>query len=70
MTLTDTLANVRAEALLHSLADTGAEVEPQAIYLLKPNAKVETLSEVLVYTQEHKFSQVQALSVTDTLIRY
>ena len=69
-TLSDTLANVRGEALFHALADTGAAVEAEALYLLKPYAEVETLSEVLVYTQKHKFSQVQALSVTDTLVRY
>ena len=50
MTLSDTLANVRAEALFHALADTGAEVEPQAIYVLKPFAEVDTLNEVLFYT--------------------
>ena len=59
-TLSDTLAIVRAEALFHALADTGAEVEAEALYVLKPYAEVETLNEVLVYTQEHKFSQVQA----------
>lgn len=63
-TLRETLANVRAEALLHSLADTGAEVEAEIFYVLKPYAEVETLNEVeavaLVYTQDHKFSQVQA----------
>ena len=62
-TLSDTLANERAEALLHDLADTGAEVEAEALYVLKPYAEVETLNEVeavaLVYTQDHKFSQVQ-----------
>lgn len=68
--LPETLANVRAEALLHSLADTGAEVEAETFYVLKPYAEVETLNEVeavaLVYTQDHKFSEVQAKSVTDT----
>ena len=63
-TLRETLANVRAEALLHSLDDTGAEVEAETFYVLKPYAGVETLNEVeavaLVYTQHHKFSQVQA----------
>ena len=63
-TLTDTLANVRAEALFHALADTEAEIEAGAIYVLKPYAEVETLNKVkpvvLVYTQKHKFSQVQA----------
>ena len=63
-TLRDTLANVRAEALLHALVDTGAEVEAETFYVLKPYAEVETLNEVeavaLVYTQDHKFSQVQA----------
>lgn len=63
-TLRETLANVRAEALLHSLADTGVEVEAETFYVLKPYAEVETLNEVeavaLVYTQDHKFSQVQA----------
>ena len=63
-TLRETLANVRAEALLHSLADTGGEVEAETFYVLKPYAEVETLNEVeavaLVYTQDHKFSQVQA----------
>ena len=63
-TLRDTLANVRAEALLHALADTGPEVEAETFYVLKPYAEVETLNEVeavaLVYTQDHKFSQVQA----------
>ena len=58
-TLSDTLANVRAEALLHALADTGAEVEADALYVLKPYAEVETLNEVLVYTQDHNFSKVQ-----------
>ena len=63
-TVSDTLANVRAEALFYALADTGEEVEAEAPYVLKPYAKVETLNKVeavaLVYTQEHKFSQVQA----------
>ena len=63
-TLSDALANVRTEALLHALADTGAEVEAEALYVLKPYAEVETLNKVeavaLVYTHEHKFSQVQA----------
>ena len=63
-TLRDTLANVRAEALLHAPADTGVEVEAETFYVLKPYAEVETLNEVeavaLVYTQDHKFSQVQA----------
>ena len=59
-TLSDTLANVRAEALFYALADTGAEVEAEALYVLKPYAEFETLNKVLVYTQEHKFSQVQA----------
>ena len=36
-----TLANVRAEALLYALADTGAEVEAEALYVLKPYAEVE-----------------------------
>ena len=62
-TLSDTLANVRAEALLYALADTGGEVEAEALYVLKSYAEVETLNEVeavaLVYTQDHKFSQVQ-----------
>ena len=62
-TLSDTPANVRAEALLHALGDTGAEVEAEALLVLKPYAEVETLNEVeavaLVYTQDHKFSQVQ-----------
>ena len=53
-----------AEALFHALADTGAEVEAKALYVLKHYAKVETWNKVkavaLVYTQEHKFSQVQA----------
>ena len=59
-TLSDTLANVRAEALLHDLADTEAEVEAEALYVLKPYAEVETLKNALDYTQDHKFSQVQA----------
>ena len=59
-TLSDTLANVRAEALLHDLADTEAEVEAEALYVLKPYAEVETLKNTLDYTQDHKFSQVQA----------
>ena len=63
-TLGETLANVRAEALLHSLADTGKEVEAETFYVLKAYAEVETLNEVeavaLVYTQHHKFSQVEA----------
>lgn len=63
-TLRDTLANVKAEALLHALADTGAEVEAETFYVLKPYAEVEALNEVeavaLVYTQDHKSSQVQA----------
>ena len=59
-TLSDTLANVRAEALLHDLADTGAEVEAEALYVLKPYAEVKTLKNALDYTQDHKFSQVQA----------
>ena len=63
-TLRETLANVRAEALLHSLADTGAEVEAETFYVLKPYAEVETLNEIeavaLVYTQDYTFSQVQA----------
>lgn len=63
-TLRETLANVRAEALLHSLADTGKEVEAETFYVLKPYAEVQTLNEVeavaLVYTQHHKFSQVEA----------
>ena len=63
-TLSDTLANVRAEALFHALADTGAEVEAKALYVLKHYAEVETWNKVkaveLVYTQEHRFSQVQA----------
>ena len=54
---------MRAEALLHALGDTGAEVEAEALLVLKPYAEVETLNEVeavaLVYTQDHKFSQVQ-----------
>ena len=73
-TLSDTLANVRAEALFHALADREAEVEAEALYLMKPFPEVETLNEVkavaLVYKQENKFSQVQAKSVTETLIRY
>ena len=44
-TLSDTLANVRAEALLYALADTGAEVEAKALYVLKPYAEVETLNQ-------------------------
>ena len=63
-TLRDTLANVRAEALLHAPADTGVEVEAETFYVLKPYAEVETLNKVeavaLVYTQDHKFSQSQA----------
>lgn len=63
-TLRDTLANVKAEGLLHAPADTGAEVEAETFYVLKPCAEVEALNEVeavaLVYTQDHKFSQVQA----------
>ena len=59
-TLSDTLANVRAEALLHDLADTEAEVEAEALYVLKPYAEVETLKNTLDYTQDHNFSQVQA----------
>ena len=62
-TLSYTLANLRAKALLHPLAETRAEVEADALYVLKPYAEVETLNEVeavaLVYTQDHKFSQVQ-----------
>ena len=58
-TLRETLANVTAEALLYSLDDTGAEVEAETFYVLKPYAEVETLNEVeavaLVYTQDHKF---------------
>ena len=73
-TLSDTLANVRAEALFHALTDTGAEIEAEALYVLKPYKEVDTRNEVLavalVYTQKHKFSQVQVLSVTDTVIRY
>ena len=73
-TLSVTLANVRAEALLYALADTGAEVDAEVVYLLKPYAEVETLNEVeavaLAYTQDHMFLQVQASSVTNTLIRY
>ena len=61
-TLSDTLANVRAEALFYAPADTGAEVEAKALYVLKPYAEVETRNEVkavaLVYKQEHKISQV------------
>ena len=57
-TLSDTLANVRAEGLLLDLADTGAEVEAEALWVLKPYAEVETLNED--YTQDHKFYQVQA----------
>ena len=60
-TVSDTLANVRAEALFYALADTGAEVEAKALYVLKHYAEVETWNKVeavaLVYTQEHKFSQ-------------
>ena len=63
-TLSVTLANVRAEALLHALADTGTEVVAKALYVLKPYAEVETLNEVeavaLAYTQDNKFLQVQA----------
>ena len=59
-TLSDTLANVRAEALLHALADTDSEVEAEALYVLKPYAEVETLKNALDYAQDHKFSQVQA----------
>ena len=63
-TLSDTLANVRAEALFHALADTGVEVDAEALYVLKPHAEVETLNKVkavaLVYTEEHKFSQVKS----------
>ena len=48
-----------AEALLYALADTGAEVEAKALYVLKPYAEVKTLNEVkavaLPYTQDHKF---------------
>ena len=57
-TLSDTLANVRAESLLLDLADTGAEVEAEALWVLKPYAEVEILNED--YTQDHKFYQVQA----------
>ena len=57
-------AETLRETLLHALADTGAEVEAETFYVLKPYAEVETLNEVeavaLVYTQDHKFSQVQA----------
>ena len=60
--LSDTLANVRAEALFHALADTGTEVEAEALYVLKPYAEVETRKDLeavaLVYKKEHKFSQV------------
>ena len=49
-TPSDTLANVRAEELFHALADTGAEVEAEVIYVLKPYAEVDRLSEVLVYS--------------------
>ena len=62
-TLSYTLANLRAEAVLHPLAETRTVVEADALYVLKPYAEVETLNEVeavaLVYTQDHKFSQVQ-----------
>ena len=58
-TLSDTLANVRAEALFHALVDREAEVDAGALYLMKPYAEVETLNEVkavaLVYKQEHRF---------------
>ena len=63
-TLGDTLANVMGEALFHALAATRAEVEAEELYVLKPYAEAKTLNEVegvaLVYTQDHKFSQVQA----------
>ena len=36
MTLSDALADVRAKALFHALADTGAELEAEALYVLKP----------------------------------
>ena len=56
-TLTVTMANVRADALLNALADTGVEVEAEALYVLKPCAEVETVNEVeavaLAYTQDH-----------------
>ena len=62
-TLGDKLANVTAEAFLYALAETEAEVEAEALYVLKPYAEVETLNEVeavaLIYTQDHLFSQVQ-----------
>ena len=58
--LSDTLANVRAEALFHALADTKAEFEAEALYVMKPYKGVETRNEVLVYSQDHKFLQVQA----------
>ena len=41
-TLSDTLANVRPEALFHALADTGAEVQAEALHVLKLYAEVET----------------------------
>ena len=46
-TLSVTLANVRAKALLHALVDTGAEVEAEALYVLKPYGDVETLNQAL-----------------------
>ena len=58
-TLSVSLANVRAEALFHALADTEAEVEAEALYVLMPHAEVKTLNKVeavaLAYTQDHKF---------------
>ena len=46
MTLSDTLADVRAKALLYALADTGAELEAEALYVVKP---YETLLCTLAY---------------------
>ena len=63
-TLRDTMANVRGEALFHALAKTWGEVDAETLCVLKPYEEVESRKEVeavaLVYTQEHKFSQVQA----------
>ena len=63
-TLNDKLANVRTQAFFQALADTGAAVEAKALHVLNLYAEVETKNEdkalALVYTQEHKFSQVKA----------
>ena len=52
-TLSVTLANIRAEALFHALADTEAEVEAEALYVPKPYTEFETLNQALDYTHDH-----------------